>query len=356
MTWPFHNRPQAKYWLKVFGLYALFEACIQLLYNYLINEYGKRPISNLEFHGIMWLFQCLLIWPIWWVAWSVHRKKTGIQVIVNLSFFIVYSIIWFGPVQDIIQFLHQEIQQLVRIPSNRIKTPVDAAADLLPYQLLKHTFRLSWFFLANYLYHYRREEQRRMELAVANKDLQLKLLKWHLNPGFYFKTIDHLRQLSSRSPASCTRPILQLAKVMEYVIYETKEKLRDVSKEINFLDGYVQLINQQPGSTALFTIRSEGATDRLKIPPLLLAGFIDRIASSNNNGPSSYDMQLQFSGNNMSFIIKGDLGKNEDLFFGQNSQDLLYRRFHELYQDHFSYRLSSNKTFFELNVRLNEDD
>jgi hypothetical protein len=356
MTWPFHNRPQANYWLKVFGLYALFEACIQLLYNYLLNEYGKRPISNLEFHGLMWLFQCILIWPIWWVAWFVHRKKVIVQVIVNLLFFILYSFIWFGPVQDIIQSMHHGLQQLMRPPSKFIATPVDTASNLLPYQLLKHTFRLSWFFLANYLYHYRREEQQRMELAIANKDLQLKLLKWHLNPGFYFKTIDHLQQLSSRSPASCTRPILQLAKVMEYVIYEAKERLIDVSKEINFLDGYVQLINQQPGNTAHFTIRSEGETERLKIPPLLLAGFIDRIASANGNGACTYDMQLQFSGNNMSFIIEGNLGKNEDLFFGQNKQDMLYRRFQEIFTDRFSYRLSSNKTFFELNVRLNEDE
>lgn len=356
MTWPFHNRTQAKYWLKVFGLYALFEGFIQLLYNYLLNEYGKRPISNLEFHGMMWFFQCVLIWPIWWVAWSVHKKNVAIQLLVNLSFFIVYSIIWFGPVQEIIQSLHQGLQQLLRPPSKWIVTPVDAASDLLPYQLLKHTFRLSWFFLANYLYHYRREEQRRMELAIANKDLQLKLLKWHLNPGFYFKTIDHLQQLSFQSPASCTRPILQLAKVMEYVIYEAKEKLIDVSKEIHFLDGYVQLINQQPGNTAHFTIRSEGETDRLKIPPLLLAGFIDRIASSNINGGSRYDLQLQFSGNNMSFIIEGNLGKDESLFFGHNNQDSLYRRFQEIFADRFSFRLSSNKTFFELNVRLNEDD
>jgi len=355
MTWPFHNRPQANYWLKVFGFYALFEGCIQLLYNYLLNEYGKRPISNLEFHGLMWLFQCILIWPIWWVAWSVYKRKVVIQVAVNLAFFVVYSIFWFGPVQDIIQNLHQGLQQVTRNPVDRIITPVDAAADLLPYQLLKHTFRLSWFFLANYLYHYRREEQQRMELAVANKDLQLKLLKWHLNPGFYFKTIDHLRALSSKSPASCTRPILQLAKVMEYVIYEAKEKMIDVSKEIHFLDGYVQLINQQPGHTAHFTLRSEGSTDRLKVPPLLLAGFIDRIAAENYAEHSTYDMQLQFSGNNMSFIIQGDLNRNEHPFFGQGNEDVLYRRFRELYEDRFTYRISSNKKFFELNVRLNEE-
>jgi hypothetical protein len=304
----------------------------------------------------MWIFQCLLIWPIWWVAYSVRRKKVGIQILVNLLFFIIYSYFWFGPIQQSIQFLHQQFQQITQPPITRLTTPIDEVADLLPYQLIKHTFRLSWFFLANYLYHYRKEEARRLQLAVANKELQLKLLKWHLNPGFYFKTIDHLRKLSADSPASCTKPILQLAKVMEYVIYEAKEKMIDVSKEVHFLDDYVQLVNQQSDHSARFVLSSEGVTDKLKISPLLLAGFIDKIAAgSNNSGLSTYTMQLNFSGNNMSFIIEGDLSQNENLFFGQNKEDVLYRRFNELYADKFSYRLSSNKKFFELNVKLSEE-
>jgi hypothetical protein len=57
------------------------------------------------------------------------------------------------------------------------------------------------------------------------------MLKWHLNPSFYFKTIGHLQQVAKEKPGDATVPILQLAKVMEYVIYEAKEKLIDVKKE-----------------------------------------------------------------------------------------------------------------------------
>lgn len=355
-VWPFYNRSLASYWIKVFGLYALFEACIQLLFNYLINNYGTKLISNLEFHSVMWLFQCLLIWPIWWVANSVHKEKINVQVIVNTIFFIAYSYIWFGPVQDIVRFFHQEMQQLTQSPASRLETRIDKASDLLPYQLLKHTFRLSWFFLANYLYYYRQEEAQRLQLAVANKELELKLLKWHLNPAFYFKTIDNLRQLASFSPASCTRPILQLAKVMEYVIYETKEKTIDVSKEVHFLTDYVQLINQQSDHSVKFTVSTEGEPGKLKIAPLLLAGFIDKIVAQNNTTITSmYAMKLGFSENNMSFSIQGDLGRHT-IFFGENNQDALYRRLTEFYKDRFSFRISSANNFFELNVRLNEEE
>jgi Histidine kinase len=202
----------------------------------------------------MWVCQCIMIWPIWWVAHSVYNKPVTTQIVINLLFFIAYSFFWFGPVQDCIRFLHQHLQQITVPVEKRLPTPVDTSVK---YQILKHCFRLSWFFLANYFYHYRREEERRLLLAVANKELQLKLLKWYLNPRFYFETINHLKQLSLTSPASCTRPILHLAKVMEYVIYESREKLIDVSKEIHFLNHYVELINRQNSHTARITVTTK---------------------------------------------------------------------------------------------------
>ncbi len=356
MFWPFHHKALANYWLRIFALYALIEACIQLLFCYTLNNYGDNPISNPEFHGIMWLFQCLLIWPIWWVAWSVRKKSILIQVLVNFAFFIGYSYFWFFPVQDTIEYLHQQLQQWTRPATGRLKTPVDNSADItyLNYQLLKHSFRLSWFFLANYFYHYRLEEKKRLELAVANKELQLKLLKWHLNPVFYFKTIDYLRQMAAESPLKCTRPILQLAKVMEYVIYEVKEKLIDVKKEIHFLSNYMQLVSSQQESHAVFMLRTEGEYDKLKIAPLLLVGFIDKMVNGKNDkGQQVYDLQLQFSGNTMHLKLEGELENGHPGFL--NPGEPLYTRLNELYDGKFWYEQLPGGRQVQLSLKLDEE-
>jgi sensor histidine kinase YesM len=252
MIWPLHDKTHTRYWLKVFGLYVLVEACIQLLFYYLINHYGQETFGNVEFHVIMWFFQCLLIWPIWWVAHALRKKSIALQLIGNLVFFVAYSYLWFYPVQQAIAFLHQHLQLLTRPEGQRLPTTIDNAADFnyVSYQFLKHAFRISWFFFANYFYHYRREESKRIQLDIANKELQLRLLKWHLNPDFYFKTIDYLKNLSATSPASCAKPILQLAHEMEHVIYGKKEKEIDISKEINFLNEYTQSGNQLPSQEA----------------------------------------------------------------------------------------------------------
>lgn len=350
MVWPFYNKSLARYWLKIFVLYALIEACIQLTFNFILNNFSSQRISNIEFHAIMWVFQCITIWTIWWVANTVYNKPVIVQVIVNLFFFIAYSYVWFGTVQDCIRYLHQHLQQLTLPAENRLQSIVDTSVK---YQILKHSFRLSFFFLGNYFYHYRREEEQRLQMALANKELQLKLLKWYLNPRFYFETINYLKQLSDISPARCTKPILHLAKVMEYIIYDSREKLIDVSKEIQFLQHYTELINHKNNNTAIFFLTTKGMYEKLQIAPLLLAGFIDAIASESNNVTAQkYLVSLQFSGNQMLFKINGSLKNMNDSFLHHDNS--LYKRVKELYNDKFYLSTMKDNTCIELSLIMHE--
>jgi Histidine kinase len=355
MTWPFRHKAEANFWLNVFALYALAEACIQLLYFIILNNFGTNRISILEIHLVMWFFQCLLIGPIWWVAWTVRKKNLVIQIIVNLAFYVLYSFFWFGPVQEAINYLYNNIQELTRSVTDRQVAYLDRGNEYsyLNYQLLKHAFRLSWFFLAAYFYNYRLEEKKRIQLAVANKELQLKLLKWHLNPAFYFKTISHLRQVAAESPVNTTGPILQLAKVMEYVIYEAKEKLIDVKKEIHFLHNYIRLINQQPGNHSIFELEVTGEYEKLKIAPLLLVGFIDKIPAAENTVEKNLcGIHLQFSGQEMQLGVNGDPGKM--LTAALLPDDALYQRLKEVYPGRFSVNNTAADAPFKLNLVLNE--
>jgi hypothetical protein len=356
MTWPFHHKAETGYWLKVFAFYALTEASIQLLFFFLLNTFGKNSISIIEYHLVMWFFQCVLIWPIWWVAWSVRKKGLAIQVIVNLAFYGVYTYIWFGPVQDAIGYLYSEFIQVTRPPEERLQAYLDRGYEysFLNYQLLKHAFRLAWFFLAAYFYNYRLEEKKRLELAIANKELQLRLLKWHLNPSFYFKTINHLRQVAADKPVNTTQPILQLAKVMEYVIYEAKEKLIDVKKEIHFLTNYIQLVNLQPGNDTVFEIDVNGEPGHLKIAPLLLTGFIDKILTDAQAGrKQECRIEIGFFGAEMQMKINGELGKRIPALIGPD--DDLYKRLNEFYPDRFQVNMTQGGDTFNLNIRLDED-
>jgi hypothetical protein len=351
MPRPFTDKQRTNYWFKVFALYALAEACIQILFFIVLNNFGAQPISLPEIHFLMWVFQCLLIWPIWWVAWSVRRKKVMVQVVVNLAFYIIYSYIWFDPVQDLIGYLYDNMILATRVEEKRIPAILDNGDEYsyINYQLLKHAFRLSWFYLAAYFYNYRLEEKKRIQLAIANRELQLKMLKWHLNPSFYFKTINHLQQVAKEKPAEATVPILQLAKVMEYVIYEAKEKLIDVKKEIQFLNNYTRLINQQHDGPS-FETEVWGEPGKLRIAPLLLAGLVDRVTTG-QDGEAECTIQLHFSGNEMITTITRTATKSVKSMVLLDED--MHKRLNELYTGKFSVNSEVNE--FKLRLILDEE-
>jgi hypothetical protein len=344
MSGPTDHNAVRRYWLKIFALYALTEACIQLLFYIVLNNFGTRPISLIEVHFLMWIFQCLLIWPIWRVAWSVRKTKIVVQVLVNLGFYILYSYIWFGPVQDLVGYLYDRMILVTQQPANRIPAILDSGDQYsyLNYQLLKHAFRLSWFYLAAYFYNYRREERERLQLAIANRELQLGMLKWHLNPSFYFKTIGHLQQVAGKKPGDAAGPILQLAKVMEYVIYEAKEKLIDVKKEIQFLANYTGLINQQDKGLRFETV-VHGEHDQLRIAPLLLVSFVDRVVENSNSGETTVcHIRLEFAGNEMMVTLN-----REGAPFPAPGTGML-KRLEKLYAGRFSLTQEGNDLKLQL--------
>jgi hypothetical protein len=354
MVWPFHDKEHSRYWLKVFLLYTGVEACIQLLFFVTLNNFGTQRISILEYHMVMLFFQCVLIWPIWWVAWSVKNRNIIVQVLVNVAFYVIYSFVWFGPVQDAISIVYNEFQSITRPPNDRQVAYLDRGYEysFLNHQLLKHAFRLSWFFLAAYFFNYKKEEKKRLELAIANSELQLKSLKWHLNPSFYFKTIGHLKQLANEKPVYTTGPILQLAKVMEYVIYETKEKLIDVKKELQFLSNYTELINKQPGNNIEFEMAPVNVPEKLRIAPLLLAGIIDKLVDENGKENIHYKVSLHFTGNSLELSIRNKSGSGmKDLL---TNTDALSIRLEKLYPGKYTHYKKDENSFI-LQIKLDEE-
>lgn len=345
-----------RYWLNLFALYALVEAGIQLIFFIILNNFGQKQISLIEIHFIMWVFQCLLIWPIWWVAWLVRKKGIALQILVNLAFYIGYSYIWFGPVQNVIGWLYNHLLQFTRLPGNRLPAILDTGSEYsyLNYQLLKHAFRLSWFYLAAYFLRYRQEEKKRLELAVANRALQLKMLKWHLNPEFYFKTINHLRELAAANPSGAAAPILQLARVMEYVIYEAKEKWIDVKKETRFLSDYIRLRNQQTANPVHMEMDITDDPGQLKIAPLLLTGIIDKVSDQHAGaGTASYTLNLQFSGDVLHLVITGPFAGSATGWLPPD--DPLLLRLNELYPAKHSFNYSPGDKTLKLDIKLDAE-
>src|SRR6185503_1247847 len=105
MRWPSLQQDSTRYWIRVYLLYVAFEACVQLFFFLTLNISAARQISDIEMHFLMWIFQCVFVLPIWYIAYLLRKKAAWQQVIANTVFFIGYTFFWYGPVMHGLGFL-----------------------------------------------------------------------------------------------------------------------------------------------------------------------------------------------------------------------------------------------------------
>lgn len=290
------------YWLKVFLLYVLFEACIQLLFLFTLNTFGST-ISDWQFHLIMWAFQCFFILPIWLVAYSLKTTPAWMQVSGNAAFFLLYTFFWYNVVQGWVAWGHS---QLLPFTASNTGAPLNPPVDTwnyFHYQLLKHAFRLGWFYVGNFFFHYQQEEQQKQQLLLTNKQLQLNLMKWTLHPGFYFKTLDIISEKAKTTPGLCPSLILRLSQVMEFVLYKPKEKQIPVAEELSFLNDYIFLLNQDTSHPYNYCLQVTGSHEQLTIIPLVLVSIIENQLEHQSPSIKKMVISVSFEGETLQLKI-----------------------------------------------------
>lgn len=79
------------------------------------------------------------------------------------------------------------------------------------------------------------EEKRRKEAELIN-------LRQQINPHFFFNTLNNIYALIEISPERAQNTVLELSKLMRYVLYDNENNFVPVNKEIDFIRNYIELM------------------------------------------------------------------------------------------------------------------
>ena len=104
---------------------------------------------------------------------------------------------------------------------------------------------------------------------------QLQYLKYQVNPHFFMNTLNNIHALVDIDPERAKASIVELSKLMRYVLYEGNNKLIPLSREVQFLRNYVQLMSMRyTGNVSISLDVPEVLPDSM-LPPLLLVIFVE---------------------------------------------------------------------------------
>ena len=163
------------------------------------------------------------------------------------------------------------------------------------------------------------DEHRMAEMESQNLQSEMDALKYQINPHFFMNTLNNIHALIDIDAEAAKTTVIELSKMMRYVLYDTENQVTDVEKDIRFIEHYIALmrIRYTDAVDVKLTIRKEMPTGA-KVPPLLLIVFIENAFKHgvSYNEPSFVHINLSVDEEFAYAEVRNSLHKNKNQVYG----------------------------------------
>ena len=121
----------------------------------------------------------------------------------------------------------------------------------------------------------RRDQEQLAKLERRNLEQQLEYLKYQLNPHFLMNTLNNIHALVDIDPERSKEAIIQLSKILRYVLYDSNHERVPLSMEREFMDNYTRLMRMRYTDKLHFSVNQPDDTSGIFVPPLLFISFVE---------------------------------------------------------------------------------
>ena len=126
-----------------------------------------------------------------------------------------------------------------------------------------------------YYFRSRGDQKRLVELEKQNLEQQLEYLRYQINPHFFMNTLNNIHALVDIDPAKAQETILELSKMMRFLLYEGDKNGVPLSREFEFLRTYITLMQLRYTDKVKITLDLPTELPDKTIPPLMLISFVE---------------------------------------------------------------------------------
>jgi len=104
---------------------------------------------------------------------------------------------------------------------------------------------------------------------------ELQHLKYQLQPHFFFNSLNNIYSLIDRYPEKAKEVVHSLGKLMRYLLYETNVETVSLSKEIDFMKRYIELMQLRTSENTSIHIDFQPIEEPVEVAPLLFISLIE---------------------------------------------------------------------------------
>lgn len=159
-----------------------------------------------------------------------------------------------------------------------------------------------------------RQEKLQEELVKENLKTELALLKNQVSPHFFFNTLNNIYAMIETKTGDAREAVLQLSRLMRYLLYESEQPMVNISREVEFMRNYIRLMALRLSEKVDLQVSFPEIREEIMLPPLL---FIPLIENAFKHGVSYKEncyihLSLNLEGNSLQFESRNRLIKQDE--------------------------------------------
>ena len=169
----------------------------------------------------------------------------------------------------------------------------------------------SYKMISRWLY----EERRRKQLEKEQLKSELALLRYQISPHFLMNTLNNIHALIDLNPENAKDSLIRLSTLMRYLLYETNNGKTQLSKEVDFISSYLQLMKQRYSSNVSINIQIPEQLPDVDIHPMLFISFIENAFKHgiSYNQKSFVDFKIEIFENHLHCNVSNSIHRNPTL-------------------------------------------
>jgi two-component system, LytTR family, sensor kinase len=209
--------------------------------------------------------------------------------------------------------------------------------------------------------------QLREKTELENETMQseLRFLKSQINPHFLFNTLNSLYALTLKKSDLAPEIVIKLSEMMRYMLYDCNEKRVLLSKEVAYLQNYLDLEKLRQGNVVDIRLKVDGQISEQKIAPLLFIPFVENSFKHGVNnyisGGAFVEVRMKVDGLKVEFDIENSKAEKAPLSdpnrrSGGIGLVNVHRRLNLIYPNRYELKIDNNPKSYAVHLDIDLDE
>jgi LytS/YehU family sensor histidine kinase len=184
----------------------------------------------------------------------------------------------------------------------------------------------------------------------------LNFLKQQVNPHFLFNALNSTNSVTINTSDIASNTILKLSAILRYMLYETENKMVNLSDEIGIIDNYIDLQKLRLPRNVSVNYHVSGDTHNNQIAPLLLIPLIENAFKYgvDNVNDTFIDIIISIFDDTLTLEVKNRIIPKSNEPFSDSGIGIknIKRRLDLIYPDRYRFETDQKDDIFTVNLEI----